>query len=248
VDELEIKTLLAQGNHILANEGVLDAFGHVSARHPQRSDRFMISRSLSPAMVSVDDIMQIDLRGNPCDGDPRNSYLERFIHAAIYAARPDVGAIVHHHSHGVIPFGVAGTQLQPIMHLAAAMGPVVPLWDIRDRFGDTNMLVSNMAQGEDLTATLGNNTVMLIRGHGAVVTGNSVVSAVLTTIYMQVNAELLLKSFALGPIKPLSEGETRMAAEVLLSPGPSTRAWEHLLRRAEEITPRSPTVAPLPPL
>ena len=234
MDELEIKTQLVQGNHILAHEGVLDAFGHVSARHPRRSDRFLMSRSLSPAMVAVGDIMQIDLRGNPCETDTRSPYLERFIHAAVYAARTDVQAIVHHHSHGVIPFGVTGTPLRPIMHLAAGMGSVVPLWDIRDRFGDTNMLVSNMAQAEDLTHTLGGNATILMRGHGAVVTGMSVIAAVLTTIYMQVNAELLLKSLALGPVKPLSEGETRLAIEALLSPGPSARAWEHLLRNAEK--------------
>ena len=233
MDELQIKTLLVQGNHILAHEGVVDAFGHVSARHPQRGERFMISRSLSPALVSVDDIMQIDLRGNPCDADSRSPYLERFIHAAIYAARPDVHAVVHHHSQGVIPFGVTNTPLQPIMHLAAAMGSVIPLWDIRDRFGETNMLVSNMEQGEDLSVALNDKTAALMRGHGAVVTGKSVVEAVLTTVYMQVNAEMLLKALTLGPVTPLSEGETKLAIDVLLSPGPSARAWEHLLRRSE---------------
>ena len=233
MDDGEARTLVVQGSHILANEGVVDAFGHVSARHPSQGGRFLISRSLSPALVTVGDIMDIDLHGQPCDGDPRTPFLERFIHASIYAARPDVQAIVHHHSHGVIPFGVTGIELRPIFHLAATMGPVVPLWDIRDRWGDTNILVSDMEKGHDLAAALGENTVILLRGHGAVVTGGSVCAAVLTTLYLQINAELLLKSLSLGPVKALSEGETRLSAETTLLPGPSSRAWDHFLRRAE---------------
>lgn len=234
--EQQSKILVAQGNHILAREGIVDAFGHISMRNPANPDSFLISRSLSPALVTADDIMEFDLTGTVCGDDRRSSYLERFIHAAIYSVRPDVHSVVHHHSHGVIPFGITDAVLRPIIHNAAAIGGVIPVWDIRDRFGDTNMLVTNLDQANDLAAALGDNTVALMRGHGAVVVGETVPAAVLTTLYLQVNADLLLKSSSLGPVTFLSAGEVELAREVLLGPIPAERAWDHYLRRAEPDT------------
>lgn len=234
--EQQSKILIAQANHILAREGIVDAFGHASMRNPGNPDRFLISRSLSPALVTPEDIMEFDLAAKVCGDDRRSSYLERFIHAAIYSARPDVHSVVHHHSHGVIPFGITGAVLRPIIHNAAAIGGVIPVWDIRDRFGDTNMLVTNLDQANDLAATLGGNTVALMRGHGAVVVGATVQAAVLTTLYLQVNADLLLKSSSLGAVTFLSEGEVALAHEALLGPVPVERAWDHYLRRAEPDT------------
>ena len=160
---------LALANHILSGEEVVDGFGHVSARHPNRPDRFLMSQSVSPALVTADDILELTLDGEVVAGEDRKSYLERFIHAAVYAARPDVGSVVHNHSHDLIPYGVTGTPIRPLIHMAGALGPVVPVWDIADRFGDTSLLVTNMDMGHDLAAALGGGSAVLMRGHGVTV-------------------------------------------------------------------------------
>ena len=157
---------LVIANRILANENVVDAYGHVSVRHPRDPQRFFLARSLSPERVERGDIMEFDLEGNPAGGDARQPYLERFIHAAAYAARADVQAVVHAHAEDVLPFGITATPLRPVIHSGSFMGEHVPVWDIRDRFGDTNLLVTNMPQGRDLAKTLGGNHVALMRGHG----------------------------------------------------------------------------------
>lgn len=222
---------LATANRILAGEGVVDAFGHVSARHPDRADHFLLSRSLSPAQVTADDIMTFDEAGNIVGDDARRPYLERFIHAAIYAARPDVHSVVHNHAHDLIPFGVTGTPIRPLVHVAGAIGRSVPIWDIADRFGDTNLLVADMDQGRDLAATLAGNTAALMRGHGAVVVGGSVRDATLLAIYLQVNARLDLAARQLGPVRYLSDGEIERSPEALLVGAPGQRAWEHFAGR-----------------
>src|SRR2546427_3922806 len=156
---------LVVANRILANEDVVDAYGHVSIRHPADATRYLLARSLSPELVERDDIMEFQLDGTPV-GDSRQSYLQRFIHRAIYEARPDVQAVVHAHAEAVLPFTITTTPLQPVIHSGSFMGAHVPVWDIRDNFGDTNLLVANMAHGRDLARRLGADSVAVMRGHG----------------------------------------------------------------------------------
>lgn len=219
-------------NRILANEGVVDAFGHVSVRDPRDPRRFVMSRSRSPALVELADLMEFRLDGSPVDARGRTAYGERMIHAAVYAARPDVHSVVHHHSYAVLPFATTGAPLRPIVHTASIIGATIPVWDIRDHFGDTDMLVRTLERGEDLAAALGANTCLLMRGHGAVVVGASVRHAVLTAVYLQVNATVLLEARSLGEPKGLSRGEIERSAATQFSPLALDRAWEYFCRRA----------------
>src|ERR1700732_4789477 len=158
---------LVIANRILAREEVVDAYGHVSVRHPDNPNRFLIARSLAPELVGPKDIVELDLDGQPVRDEDRSLYLERFIHAAIFAARPDVMAVVHAHAEDTLPFGIApATQLRSVIHAGRFIGSGVPVWDIADRFGDTNLLVTNIEQARDLAACLGPNNVALMRGHG----------------------------------------------------------------------------------
>ena len=186
------------GSRVLADFGVLDGFGHVSARHPTNPNHFLMSRSLAPALVTADDIMEFDLDGNPVDARGRAVFLERFIHAEIYRARPDVMSVIHTHSPGVIPFSVSNVPLRAMYHNPSFLAAGVPVWDIRKDFGDTNMLVSNSAIGKSLAATLSDKPVALMRGHGDVAVGPSVKMAVFRAYYTDVNAKLQSQALALG--------------------------------------------------
>ena len=142
---------LVIANRILAKEDVVDAYGHISVRHPDNPKRFFISRSLAPELIEKDDIVELDLDGQPVGDEKRSLYLERFIHAGIYQMRPDVNSVVHAHAEDILPFGIAkATKLRPVIHSGSFIGTKVPVWDIADKFGDTNVLVTNMAQGRDL--------------------------------------------------------------------------------------------------
>src|ERR1700757_1881025 len=141
---------LVTANRILAKEGIVDSFGHVSARHPDNPQRYLLSRARAPERIERDDIVEYTLDGTAIDERGRAPYLERFIHGAIYEARPDVHAVVHNHSPSTIPFGVTGKKLKPLLHMCASMGHEVPVWDSHDKFGDTALLVSDMAMGRDL--------------------------------------------------------------------------------------------------
>jgi len=189
---------IAVGSRILADFGVLDGFGHVSARSPANPNHFLMSRSLAPALVKPDDIMEFDLDGNPVDARGRSVFLERFIHAEIYRARPDVMSVVHTHSSGVIPFSVSQVPLRAMYHNPSFLAVGVPVWDIRKDFGDTNMLVSNAAIGKSLASALGDKPVVLMRGHGDVTVGPSVRVAVFRAYYTDVNAKLQAQALALG--------------------------------------------------
>jgi ribulose-5-phosphate 4-epimerase/fuculose-1-phosphate aldolase len=186
------------GSRILADFGVVDGFGHVSARSPTNPNHFLMSRSLAPALVTADDIMEFDLDGNPVDARGRKVFLERFIHAEIYRARPDVMSVVHTHSPGVIPFSVSKVQLRAMFHNPSFLAVGVPVWDIRKDFGETNMLVSNSAIGKSLAAALGDKPVVLMRGHGDVAVGPSVKMAVFRAYYTDVDAKLQAQALALG--------------------------------------------------
>jgi ribulose-5-phosphate 4-epimerase/fuculose-1-phosphate aldolase len=189
---------IAVGSRILADFGVLDGFGHVSARSPTNPNHFLMSRSLAPALVTPEDVMEFDLDGNPVDARGRKVFLERFIHAEIYRARPDVMSVVHTHSAGVIPFSVSKVPLRAMYHNPAFLAGGVPVWDIRKDFGDTNMLVSNAAIGRSLATALGDKPVVLMRGHGDVAVGPSVKAAVFRAYYTDVDAKLQAQALALG--------------------------------------------------
>ena len=201
-------------NRILAGLGVLDGFGHVSARHPDFPDRYLLSRSLAPELVSAADIMTFDLASAPQDGDARAPYLERFIHGAIYARRADVHAIVHSHSPSVVPFAASTERLRPIYHMSGFLGMAAPVFEIRRNFGMTDMLVRNDAQGADLAATLGADAVVLMRGHGFCAVGATVPVAVYRAFYTQTNAALQQQAIALrGDVTYLDPEEARRADE-----------------------------------
>ena len=199
---------LVLANRALDYEGVLDAYGHVSARHPERPDRFLLSWSKSPGLVEADDVMAFDLAGEPVEADDRPLYVERFIHAGIFRARPDVNAIVHSHAEDTLPFGLVDVPLRPVIHSASNMGGPAPVWDIRDRFGDTDLLVSNLTQANDLAMTLGAGSVALMSGHGFVVAAGTLIEAVRLATYTPKNARVLTTALRLGgDIRYLSAGE-----------------------------------------
>jgi HCOMODA/2-hydroxy-3-carboxy-muconic semialdehyde decarboxylase len=196
------------GSRVLADFGVLDGFGHVSMRHPTNPNHFLMARSLAPALVTADDIMEFDLDGNAVDARGRTVFLERFIHSEIYRARPDVMSVVHTHSPGVIPFSVTKVPLRAMFHNPSFLAGGVPVWDIRKDFGDTDMLVSNPALGKSLAQTLGDKPVVLMRGHGDVTVGPSVKMAVFRAYYTDVNAKLQSQAIALGgEVTYLTPGE-----------------------------------------
>ena len=196
------------GSRVLAEFGVLDGFGHVSARSPTNPNRFLMSRSLAPALVYADDIMEFDLDGNAVDARGRSLFLERFIHGEIYKARPDVMSVVHTHSPGVIPFGVSQVLLRAMFHNAAFLAAGAPVWDIRKDFGETDMLVRDPSRGKSLAQVLGDKSVVLMRGHGDVTVGPSVKMAVFRAYYTDVNAKLQSQAIALGgDINYLTPGE-----------------------------------------
>jgi ribulose-5-phosphate 4-epimerase/fuculose-1-phosphate aldolase len=203
------------GSRILADFGVVDGFGHVSARHPQNPNHFLMSRSLAPALVTADDIMEYDLDGNAVDARGRTVFLERFIHGEIYKARPDVMSVVHSHSPGVIPFTVTQAPLWPMFHNAAFLARGVPVWEIRKDFGETDMLVRDPSRGKSLALALGDKSVVLMRGHGDVTVGPSVKMAVFRAYYTDVNAKLQSQAITLGgDVNYLTPGEGTKADEV----------------------------------
>ncbi len=189
---------LVAANRVLAAEGVVDGYGHVSIRTERDPNRYLLARSIAPALVTAADVMEYDLESNPIDGRGRAMYTERFIHGEIYKVRPDVKAIVHHHSPSVIPFAASTVALQPLYHMSAFIGDGVPNWEIRNVGGATDMLVSNGALGRDLAKILGPHPAALMRGHGAAVVGADLAIAVGRSIYLELNARLQAQALGLG--------------------------------------------------
>lgn len=226
---------LVTANHILAMEGIVDAFGHISRRDPENRQRFLMSRSRAPGLIEAADIMEFDLSGAPIEARGRSAYLERFIHAAIYAARPDVNSIVHDHSEGILPFSVSDQPLRAATNGGGALGTEVPVWDPRENFGDnTNLLVTNLAMGQDLARKLRTGPAILIRGHGAVLAGPSIRAAVRLAIALEREARIQLQARQLGKVTYLSPGEVKATGMISdpRTPGDSMgRAWEHLSRK-----------------
>jgi ribulose-5-phosphate 4-epimerase/fuculose-1-phosphate aldolase len=223
---------LVIANRILAHEGVVDAFGHVSIRNPEDPNRYVQSRSRAPELVTADDLMEFGLAGDAIDLQGRTPYSERMIHGSIYEARPEINAVIHNHAYEVIPFGVTGVPLRPIMHACGVIGSDIPTWDIRDRFGETNHLVVTMDQGRDLARCLGERRVALMKRHGCVVACRTLREAVATAIYLQVNARLLLQSLQLGKPDYLTPIETEKCAALVTTPPGLDRAWEYWCGRA----------------
>ena len=226
---------LVIANRILANEEVVDAYGHVSLRHPDNPSRFLIARSLAPELVGPDDIVELDLDGQPVREERRSLYLERFIHAAIFAARPEVMAVVHAHAEDTLPFSIAQeTKLRPVIHSGSFIGAEVPVWDIADNFGDTNLLVTNMAQARDLAKCLGGNSAALMRGHGFAAAARSLIEVVRLSVYLPRNARALTRARQLGgEIKYLSQGEIDARNRGYSPYSVETwRAWEYWASKA----------------
>jgi ribulose-5-phosphate 4-epimerase/fuculose-1-phosphate aldolase len=218
---------LAAASRILADQGVVDAFGHVSMRHPDSPERFLMSRSLAPALVMPADIMEYDLDSEPCDARGRASFLERFIHGEIYRKRPDVLAIVHSHSPSVIPFGLVGVPLRAMFHNAGFLAEGVSVFDIREKFGATDMLVSNGEKGVALAQVMGRKDIVLMRAHGSVACGPNLQSAVFRAVYTEVNARIQHWTTALaggGPIAAVDPEEGRLTDVVNRTAG--MRAWD----------------------
>ena len=223
---------LVIANRILAREDVIDDFGHVSVRHPADPRKFFLSRSRSPQNVTRDDILEFELDGTLVGEDRRRPYAERFIHGAIYMARPDVHAVSHHHARSVIPFSVTEVPLKPLFHMASVMGARIPVWDSQPEFGDTNMLVDSLKMGHSLARTVGAGRAALLRGHGAVCVAPNLRAICMISINMKENAELVLKSLPLGTPKYLSDGEIEKAGNMLLGDMPLARAWDYWTTRA----------------
>jgi ribulose-5-phosphate 4-epimerase/fuculose-1-phosphate aldolase len=226
---------LVIANRILAKEEVVDAYGHVSIRHPDDPDHFLIARSVAPELVTADDIVELNLDGQPVRGEKRTLYLERFIHAAIFEARPEIMAVVHAHAEDTLPFGIAdATKLRPVIHSGSFIGNYVPVWDIADHFGDTNLLVTNIEQGRDLAKCLGGNNVALMRGHGFAAAGRSLIEVVRMSVYLPRNARALQRAKQLGgDIKHLSQGEIDARNRGYSPYSTETwRAWEYWANKA----------------
>ncbi len=231
VDRALIDDLVA-ANRILADQGVVDGYGHVSLRHPADPQRYLMSRSIAPELVTAGDVMEYDLDSTAVNARGRTSYLERFIHGEIYRVRPDVKAVVHNHSPSVIPFGVSTAPLRPLYHMSAFLGGGVPVFDIKVAAGQpTDMLVRTPALGRALAQTLGDRPVALMRGHGAVVVGDSLPRVVFRSVYTEVNARLQAQAMALGgPVTYLDDEEARRADASV--GGTVPRPWELWKKKA----------------
>src|SRR6186997_143834 len=213
---------LAVANRVVSYEGIIDAFGHVSMRHPSKPDRYLISRSRSPEVVEAADIYEYTLDSEPVTPLPNG------IRGYIYKARPDVNAVAHHHNMSFLPFCNSGEELLPLYHMGAQIGEKVPFWDSRDEFGDTNLLVLKPEEGASLAKALGPYWLVLMRRHGATVAAKNIIELVFRSIYTVRNAELQLMCKAQGqPLSPLTPGEATMARERNLQPRPQARAWEY---------------------
>jgi ribulose-5-phosphate 4-epimerase/fuculose-1-phosphate aldolase len=216
---------LAAASRILADQGVFDAAGHVSMRHPGRAERFLMSRSLAPALVTADDILEFTLDCEACDARGRTAFIERYLHGGIYRNRPDVMAVAHGHSPSVVPFGLVATPMRATYHNAAFLAAGVPVFDIRTRFGMTDIVINSAERGAAVAEALGDRSVVLLRAHGFVAVGPSLQAAVFRAVFTEINARVQLQAAILGgPIAALDEEEGRKADAINLAT--VGRSWE----------------------
>jgi ribulose-5-phosphate 4-epimerase/fuculose-1-phosphate aldolase len=223
----EARYQLALANRMLTNEGVLDAFGHVSLRHPAKPGRYLLSRSRSPGLIEPADILEFTLDSEPIAPPSVQLYAERVIHGCIYQARPEVMAICHHHAPAVMPFCIAGVPIVPVFHLGAAGGERLPFWNQRDEFGDTNLLVVKPEEGRSLARALGPHRAVLMNNHGATVVGRDLRELVSRSIFMCQNAEYQQRAHLLGKVATLTSGETKLAGALNAMPNVTNRTWEY---------------------
>jgi ribulose-5-phosphate 4-epimerase/fuculose-1-phosphate aldolase len=222
---------LVAASRILAMHEVLDAYGHVSARSDRKPERFVMSRSLAPALVTAADLMELDADSEPLAGDKRKGFIERYIHGEIYRVRPEVMAIVHSHSPSVIPFGVTRTKLLPVYHMGSFLWSGTPVFDIRKVREENDLLIRDRPLGKALAGILSTHTCVLMRGHGMTVIGDSVPEAVFRAIYTEMNARLQLQATQLeGPIEFLSDEEGRRSTAA--NRGTLERPWELWKKKA----------------
>jgi HCOMODA/2-hydroxy-3-carboxy-muconic semialdehyde decarboxylase len=229
----QVRYDIALASRMLANENVLDAFGHVSLRHPDDPGRFLLSRSRAPQLVEPADVLEYTLDSAPVRPAAVRLFLERVIHGEIYKARPDVMAVCHHHAAAVLPFAIAGVSIVPVFHLGAAVGEDIPFWDQRDEFGDTNLLVVKPEEGRSLARALGGHPAVLMTHHGATVVGKDLPELVSRAIFMCQNATYQLQAHMLGKVAPLSSGETRLAGSINAMPNVVGRTWEYWRMRLD---------------
>ena len=218
---------LARANRMIAHEGVLAAFGHVTLRHPTDPGRYLMSVSRAPELVQPDDILEFTLDSKPVKPTDIRLYGERVIHGGIYQARPEGNAVCHHHAPSILPFCISGMELKPVYHLGATLGAKVPFWDSRDEFGDTTLIVAKPEEGASLARALADNWIVLMRRHGATVAGKTLEELVFRTIYTARNAALQIQAHTLGHVSPLTAAETELAGEYNLRVSPISRAWEY---------------------
>jgi HCOMODA/2-hydroxy-3-carboxy-muconic semialdehyde decarboxylase len=227
----EARRDLSIANRIVANEGVLDAFGHVSMRHPDNPNRYFLSRSRSPELVEPTDFIEYDLDSNPLKEPGVTQYSERVIHGEIYKARPDVMSVCHHHAASFMPLLVTGTDYEPVFHLGAVGGIKPPFWDQHKEFGDTNMLVVKPAEGASLARALGKHNIVLMNRHGVTAVGTSVKMCVFRSVFSTRNAEYQVRAMGLGKIDPLRPGEAELAGQIASGTTGLDRSWEYWVQR-----------------
>jgi HCOMODA/2-hydroxy-3-carboxy-muconic semialdehyde decarboxylase len=231
----EVRAELALANRIVAHEGVIDAFGHVSMRHPDDPNRYLLSRSRAPELVSADDFIEYDLDSEPARDPGKPQYSERVIHGEIYKARPDVMSVCHHHCPAFMPLLANGIDYLPIFHLGAVGGIRPPFWDQHDEFGDTNMLVVKPEEGASLARALGSGSMVLMRRHGVTVVGTSVKECVFRCVFSARNAEYQVRALSIGSnIASLSPGETVLCAGITGKTTGLMRSWEYWSMRVEK--------------
>ena len=226
-DEQRIQDLVI-ANHILFDQGVVDAYGHVSVRSVKNPTHYFLSRAQAPGLVTKDDILEFDQDSNAIDLRGRPLYSERFIHGEILRARPDVQAVVHGHSPAVIPFSVTKVPLRPVIHMAGFLPQSVPVFEIRNAAGsDNGMLVQETAVGAALAKSLGSSPVVLMRGHGFAAVGPGVRHAVFRAVYTQLNAQIEIEALKLGPVvflNPMEAAKVDAANEGTLQSA-NPRQW-----------------------
>jgi HCOMODA/2-hydroxy-3-carboxy-muconic semialdehyde decarboxylase len=224
----EVRAELALANRIVANEGIIDAFGHVSMRHPDDPNRYLLSCSRAPELVSADDFIEYDLDSQPLRDPGVGQYSERVIHGEIYKARPDVHSVCHHHCPSFMPLLITGADYVPVFHLGSGGGIKPPYWDQHDEFGDTNMLVVKAEEGASLARALGAHWMVLMKRHGVTVAGSSVRECVFRSVFTARNAEFQVRAMMIGgPIASLTPGETNLAGQITGKTTGLTRSWEY---------------------
>lgn len=224
---------LACANRILSNEGVVDAFGHVSCRLPDNPDRFLLATALPPVLIQESDIIEYTIEGRPVQAVERPLYSEVVIHSEIYRARSDVNAVCHHHAAAILPFCISGRPLRPVFQTAASMGEEVPFWDSQDDFGDTNLLLTTPEHGASLARALGQNWLVLMRRHGATVVGRTLKETVFRAMHSAANAAAQMQAEQLGHVDVLTPGEVRLAASI--GERAVDRNWAYAMTRLMQV-------------